>query len=88
MTEPRPLHCFYDGSDRVIAHNPSDADVVWASVYGGVHDDDLPWVTEDGDTSHTITTTDGPKGANYTQTLTVREWIAENGRGFLSSENI
>lgn len=84
--DTRPLFCFYDDSDYVIAHDAGDASEVWAVTVGESHDDtDCPWgdaLAADRALSVDLDDGRGPRRQ------TVSEWIAEVGRGFFCSENV
>lgn len=86
------LHVFYDGgADCVIAASPADAHAVWCKTMGA-ENSDVEW--EQCADDDTLTVWCGkengeicePYGDNaHEVTLTHREWVAREGRGFLCS---
>lgn len=82
----RPLNCYADdGTDWVIAYDPADADEVWRTTVGESHIDieNGSWTLCDPANTLHVDLDDG-RGSRV---QTIREWIAECGRGFLCSEN-
>lgn len=88
MTTDKPLYCFYDGGDYVIAHSPEDASALYAAEYGPHDDDDCQWEALSPDRMFTASP-DEPAGGPMVNAKrqTIAEWIAERGRGWFCTEN-
>ncbi len=78
------LQIYENGTDTVIAHSPEDAVHAWEEANGVSYHDACAGGPDDW------TLTDGPllrisDDDGGSETLTLDEWITEEGRGFLCS---